>query len=57
MPDFPGTEGRGKLNNLSVLFIHFLPMADGFGPDYFEQLDSERRVVRKRMGQPYATRW
>jgi phage terminase large subunit GpA-like protein len=33
-------------------FIHF-PVADNFGPEYFEQLNSERRQVRKRMGQPY----
>jgi phage terminase large subunit GpA-like protein len=33
-------------------FIHF-PVADSFGPEYFAQLTSERRVMRKRMGQPY----
>ena len=33
-------------------FIHF-PARDGFGPEYFEQLTSERRETRKRMGQPY----
>jgi phage terminase large subunit GpA-like protein len=33
-------------------FIHF-PVADNFGPEYFEQLNSERRVVRKRLGQTY----
>src|SRR3954453_20490860 len=33
-------------------YIHF-PTEDGFGPDYFEQLTSERREMRKRMGQPY----
>lgn len=33
-------------------FIHF-PVADNFGPEYFDQLNSERRVVRKRMGQSY----
>ena len=31
-------------------FIHF-PAADGFGPEYFEQLTSERRETRKRLGQ------
>ncbi|BCP53793.1 terminase [Kaistia sp. 32K] len=33
--------------------IHF-PAADGFGPDYFEQLTSERRELRKRLGRAYA---
>ena len=33
-------------------YIHF-PSGPGFGPDYFEQLTSERRVTRKKMGQPY----
>jgi len=33
-------------------FIHF-PAADNFGPEYFSQLTSERREIRKRMGQPY----
>jgi hypothetical protein len=33
-------------------FIHF-PVAENFGPEYYEQLDSERRQLRKRMGQPY----
>jgi phage terminase large subunit GpA-like protein len=33
-------------------FIHF-PAQEGFGPEYFEQLTSERRETRKRMGQPY----
>jgi phage terminase large subunit GpA-like protein len=33
-------------------FIHF-PANENFGPDYFEQLTSEVRVTRKRMGQPY----
>jgi phage terminase large subunit GpA-like protein len=33
-------------------FVHF-PVADNFGPEYFDQLNSERRVVRKRMGQSY----
>jgi phage terminase large subunit GpA-like protein len=44
-PPEPGTRRPG--------FIHF-PVADHFGPEYFEQLNSERRVVRKRMGQSYA---
>jgi phage terminase large subunit GpA-like protein len=39
--------GQGKPG-----FIHF-PVGDNFGPAYFEQLNSERRVVRKRMGQSY----
>lgn len=34
-------------------FIHF-PTTDNFGPEYFKQLNSEKREVRKRMGQPYA---
>jgi phage terminase large subunit GpA-like protein len=34
-------------------FIHF-PVAENFGPAYYEQLDSERRQIRKRMGQSYA---
>lgn len=34
-------------------FIHF-PVAENFGPEYYEQLNSERREIRKRMGQPYA---
>jgi phage terminase large subunit GpA-like protein len=33
-------------------FIHF-PVADNFGPEYFDQLNSERRVVRRRLGQSY----
>jgi phage terminase large subunit GpA-like protein len=33
-------------------FIHF-PVADNFGPEYFEQLNAERRQVRKRLGQDY----
>jgi phage terminase large subunit GpA-like protein len=33
-------------------FVHF-PVADNFGPEYFDQLNSERRVVRKRLGQSY----
>jgi phage terminase large subunit GpA-like protein len=33
-------------------FIHF-PVADNFGPEYFEQLNSERRQLRKRLGQSY----
>jgi phage terminase large subunit GpA-like protein len=33
-------------------FIHF-PATEGFGPQYYEQLTSERRETRKRMGQPY----
>jgi phage terminase large subunit GpA-like protein len=36
-------------------FIHF-PTGENFGPDYYEQLTSERRMTHKRMGQPY-TRW
>jgi len=36
-------------------FIHF-PIGENFGPDYFDQLNSERRQVRLRMGQPY-TMW
>ncbi|GGC70720.1 phage terminase large subunit family protein [Chelatococcus reniformis] len=32
-------------------FIHF-PETDAFGQDYFAQLTSERREIRKRMGQP-----
>jgi phage terminase large subunit GpA-like protein len=35
-------------------FIHF-PASENFGPGYFEQLTSERRETRKRMGQPYTT--
>jgi phage terminase large subunit GpA-like protein len=33
-------------------YIHF-PAEDGFGPEYFEQLTSERRETRRRMGQSY----
>lgn len=33
-------------------FIHF-PVSDSFGPEYFAQLTSERRELRRRMGQPY----
>lgn len=33
-------------------FIHF-PVGDNFGPEYFEQLNAERRQVRKRLGQSY----
>lgn len=33
-------------------FIHF-PVAENFSPEYFEQLNSERRVIRKRLGQSY----
>jgi phage terminase large subunit GpA-like protein len=33
-------------------FIHF-PVAEGFGPEYFEQLNAERRQIRKRLGQDY----
>lgn len=33
-------------------FIHF-PVANNFGPEYYEQLNSERRQLRKRMGQTY----
>lgn len=33
--------------------IHF-PTEDGFGPDYFEQLTSERRETRRSRGQAYA---
>ena len=33
-------------------YIHF-PVAENFDPEFFEQLNSERRQVRKRMGQPY----
>lgn len=43
----PPEPGQGKPG-----FIHF-PVADNFGPEYFDQLNSERRVVRKRMGQSY----
>jgi phage terminase large subunit GpA-like protein len=43
----PPEPGQGKPG-----FIHF-PVADNFGPDYFKQLNSERRVLRKRMGQTY----
>jgi phage terminase large subunit GpA-like protein len=43
----PPEPGQGKPG-----FIHF-PVADNFGPEYFEQLNSERRVVRKRLGQSY----
>ena len=34
-------------------FIHF-PVAINFGPEYYKQLNSERRQIRKRMGQSYA---
>ena len=44
----PPAEGQRKPG-----FIHF-PALENFGPDYFEQLtQSERRELRKRMGQPY----
>lgn len=43
----PPEPGQGKPG-----FIHF-PVADNFGPEYFDQLNSERRVVRKRLGQSY----
>jgi phage terminase large subunit GpA-like protein len=33
-------------------FIHF-PVADNFGPEYFEQLNAERKQLRKRLGQPF----
>lgn len=33
-------------------YIHF-PRADNFGPEYYEQLTSERRETRKRSGVPY----
>jgi phage terminase large subunit GpA-like protein len=33
-------------------YIHF-PADDAFGEEYFRQLTSERREVRKRAGQPY----
>jgi len=36
-------------------FIHF-PTAENFGPEYFAQLNSERRQIHKRMGQSI-TRW
>ncbi|MCX5496446.1 phage terminase large subunit family protein [Kaistia dalseonensis] len=44
-PDEPGGRKPG--------LIHF-PTEPGFGPDYFEQLTSERREIRKRNGRPYA---
>lgn len=44
----PPAEGERKPG-----FIHF-PVAENFGPDYFEQLTSERRETRRRLGQPYA---
>ncbi len=34
-------------------YIHF-PAADGFGPDYFEQLTVERRITRRRAGRTIA---
>jgi phage terminase large subunit GpA-like protein len=43
-PPEPGSRKPG--------FIHF-PSAENFGPEYFEQLNAERRQVRKRMGQNY----
>ena len=42
-PPEPGTRKPG--------FVHF-PVADNFGPEYFDQLNAERRQVRMRMGQP-----
>jgi phage terminase large subunit GpA-like protein len=33
-------------------FIHF-PIADNFGPEYFEQLNAERKQLRKRLGQTF----
>ena len=33
-------------------FIHF-PAAEGFGPDYYEQLTAERRETHRRAGQEY----
>jgi phage terminase large subunit GpA-like protein len=33
-------------------FIHF-PVAPNFGPEYFEQLNAERKQLRKRLGQPF----
>ncbi|HWJ72583.1 MAG TPA: terminase gpA endonuclease subunit [Kaistia sp.] len=49
-PDDP--EGTGDVRRPG--FIHF-PTEEGFGPDYFEQLTSERREVRRRKGQPVST--
>jgi len=34
-------------------FIHF-PIAENFDPEYFEQLNSERKQQRKRLGQSYS---
>jgi phage terminase large subunit GpA-like protein len=34
-------------------FIHF-PTAENFGPEFFAQLNSERRQIKFRMGRPYA---
>lgn len=36
-------------------YIHF-PTEEGFGPDYFEQLTSERREIHRRQGQP-VSKW
>jgi phage terminase large subunit GpA-like protein len=33
-------------------FIHF-PVAEGFGPEFFEQLNAERRQIKKRLGQDH----
>jgi phage terminase large subunit GpA-like protein len=46
-PPEPGTRKPG--------FIHF-PVGENFGPEYFDQLNAERRQVHKRMGQP-VVRW
>jgi len=43
----PPEPGQGKPG-----FIHF-PVGDNFGAGYFKQLNSERRVLRRRMGQTY----
>jgi phage terminase large subunit GpA-like protein len=45
--DPPSEPGFAKPN-----FIHF-PVAENFGPEYFEQLNAERKQLRKRLGQSY----
>jgi phage terminase large subunit GpA-like protein len=44
-PPEPGTRKPG--------FIHF-PVAPNFGPEFYAQLNSERRQIKIRMGKPYA---
>ena len=44
--------GRLRIAEPGPGYIHF-PAEDGFGPEYFEQLTSERRETRRQMGQAY----